>query len=103
MPEKSQRQMNQHAVVDASIDPKGDDLREARNHGRREMWRNHVPNRSRGAKRGEDAGNEHKEKPFGASTHRKAEIAEVYARLQTAELERKNNEHGRSEARTSLS
>lgn len=59
-----------------------------------------MPNRSRGAKKCVDPGNEHKEKPFGASTYSKAEIA---MRLQTVELKRKENEHGGSGEGQSLS
>ncbi|WP_157264463.1 hypothetical protein [Paenibacillus oryzisoli] len=44
----------------------------------------------------EEPGNEHKEKPFGASTNRETEIAE---RLQTVNLEGKENEHGGTGAR----
>jgi len=43
----------------------------------------------------EDPGNEHKEKPSGASTVREAEIAK---RLQTVKLGGKENEHGRAKA-----
>ncbi|GIO45229.1 hypothetical protein J41TS4_49870 [Paenibacillus apis] len=43
---------------------------EARNRGRREIEGNHVPDRSRRAKKRVDPGNEHKEKPSGASTEK---------------------------------
>src|SRR5690606_3688433 len=60
--------MNWRDVVNTSFDSKGGDLCEARNRERREMERSHVPDRSRGAKMCVDPGNEHKEKPSGAST-----------------------------------
>jgi hypothetical protein len=62
----------------------------------------HVPGRSRGAKKRVEPGNEHKEKPSGASTDRETEIAD---RLQTVELQGKENEHGepRARARQSIS
>ncbi|MDQ8739513.1 hypothetical protein [Paenibacillus sp. LHD-38] len=92
--------MNRRKVVDAVIDPKGGALCEARNRGRREIVEGHVPDRSRGAKKREEPGNEHKEKPFGASTDREMEIAE---RLQTMELQGKENEHGGTRKEQSLS
>lgn len=46
-----------------------------------------------------DPGNEHKEKPSGASTNSESEIAE---RLQTEELQGKENEHGGTRERQSL-
>lgn len=83
--------MNRHEVADASTDSKSGNLCEARNRGRREIEGSHVPDRSRRAKKSVDPGNEHKEKPSGASTDREAEIAE---RLQIVELQGKENEHG---------
>ncbi|MNC12354.1 hypothetical protein D3C75_600730 [compost metagenome] len=47
-----------------------------------------------------EPGNEHKEKPSGASTDREAEIA---GRLQTVELQGKENGHGEPRARQSVS
>lgn len=78
-------------IADASTDPKGRDLCEARNRGRRVIEGSHVPDRSRGVMKCEEPGNEHKEKPSGASTGSEAEIAE---RLQTVKLGGKENEHG---------
>lgn len=63
-------------VANASTDPKGGDLCEARNRERGEIEGSHVPDRSRGARMCVDPGYEHKEKPSGASTDRKADIAE---------------------------
>jgi hypothetical protein len=59
----------------AGHDPKGMGLCEARNQGRREIEGIHVPDRSRGAKKCVEPGNEHKEKPSGASTNKETEIA----------------------------
>lgn len=64
-------------VAVASFDSKGKDLCEARNHERRTIEGNHVLGRSRGAKKCVDPGNEHKEKPSGASTGRELEIAKA--------------------------
>lgn len=58
---------------------------------------NHVPDRSRGAKKREEPGNEHKEKPSGASTEREAEIAE---RLQTVDPQREGERAWRTKSRT---
>ncbi|MCY9698139.1 hypothetical protein [Paenibacillus alginolyticus] len=82
-------------IAGASCDSKGGDLCEARNQRRRVIEGSHVPDRSRGAMKCEEPGNEHKEKPSGASTDREAEIAE---RLQTVKLEGKENEHGGTSA-----
>jgi hypothetical protein len=92
--------MNRHEVADASPNPKGGYSCEARNRGRRETEKGHVPDRSRRAKKRIDPGNEHKEKPSGASTDREVEIAE---RLQAMELQGKENEHGRTRNEESLS
>lgn len=58
-----------------------------------------MPDRSRRATMCEDPGIEQKEKPSGASTDRDMEIA---ARLRAMELKGKENEHGRTEERSSL-
>ena len=57
----------------------------------------HVPDRSRGAKKCVDPGNEHKEKPSGASTDRETEIAE---RLQTTTPEREGERAWRNKSKT---
>ena len=77
--------MNWRDVVNTSFDSKGGDLCEARNRERREMERSHVPDRSRGARMCVDPGNEHKEKPSGASTILEMKIA---VRLQIMERNR---------------
>lgn len=67
--------MNRHEVADTGSDPKGGDLCEARNRGRREIEGKPCARQEPGAKMCEEPGNEHKEKPSGASTDREAEIA----------------------------
>lgn len=89
--------MKRCKVVVASLDSKGGDLCEARNRGRREIAGNHVPDRSRGAKKRVEPGNEHKEKPSGASTDREAEIA---IRLQAVELQREGERAWRTKSKT---
>lgn len=84
-------------VAVASFDSKGKDLCEARNHERRTIEGNHVLGRSRGAKKCVDPGNEHKEKPSGASTGRSWRLR----KLQTTHLKGKENEHGGTRARQS--
>gem|GEM_PF-5395274 len=49
-----------------------------------------------------DPGYEHKEKPSGASTNREAKIAKKKKWLQIAGLDGKENEHGGTGARQSL-
>ena len=80
--------MKRHRVAVASFDSKGRDLCEARNHERRAIEESHVPDRSRGAKKCVDPGNEHKEKPSGASTDRETEIAKATNRPLVREGER---------------
>lgn len=80
--------MKRRKVAVASTDPKGGDLCEARNRGRRETEGSHEPGRSRGAKTCVDPGNEHKKKPSGASTSSEAEIAKATNRGTAREGER---------------
>ncbi|MNC49159.1 hypothetical protein D3C75_983150 [compost metagenome] len=90
MPERPQRQVKwrKKKIAVASSDSKGRDLCEARNRERREIEGSHVPDRSRGAKKCVEPGNEHKEKPSGASTDRETEIAQATNRGPAREGER---------------